>query len=100
MKYIKEANHMGKKTTRQHQIYYWRKKLWGSFFGQYPGPSISKDLGPSSCCFKGIGLSSLQLNGLITNQVVHKTRILQYTHTSKQEIYMHGIARNSKGAMW
>ena len=32
-------------------------------------------------------ISSPQLNGLITNQVVHRARILQYIHTSKQEIY-------------
>jgi len=44
-------------------------------------------------------LGSSQLNGLITNQVVHKVGIVQYIHTSKQEIYMHGTTRNSKGVM-
>ena len=35
--------------------------------------------------FKGTRLGSLQLNGLFTNQVVHRVRILQYVHTRKQE---------------
>ena len=35
--------------------------------------------------FKGTGLGSPQLNGLFTNQVVHRARILQYVYTSKQE---------------
>ena len=35
--------------------------------------------------FKGIELGSPQRNGLFTNQVVHRAKILQYVHTSKQE---------------
>ena len=35
--------------------------------------------------FEGTGLGSSQLNGLFTNQVVHRARILKYVHTSKQE---------------
>ena len=35
--------------------------------------------------FKGTGLGSPQLNGLFTNQVVHRARILQYVHTNKQD---------------
>jgi len=33
---------------------YW--VVWGFFFGQCSGPSKSKDPGPFSCCFKGLGL--------------------------------------------
>ena len=32
--------------------------------------------------------------------MVHRAGILQYIHTSKQEIHMPGTVRNSKGAMW
>ena len=40
--------------------------------------------------FKGTRLGSPQLNGLFTNQMVHRARILQYVHTSKQEyIYIY-----------
>ena len=35
--------------------------------------------------FKGTGFGSPQLNGMFTNRVVHRARILQYIHTSRQE---------------
>ena len=61
------------------------KIVWGSFFGQCLSPSWSKDPEPFKLLFKGTELGSPQLNELFTNQVVHRVRILQYVHTSKQE---------------
>ena len=71
----------------------------GSDFGQYLDPGGIKEPGPQRVLyllFGGLGLVHRSCIGLITNQVVHKTWILQYIHIYTYKIYTYCTVGNNK----